>query len=115
RESQKISVPELKLLLEKSDPLVIDVRNASEIESSGSIASKRNINIPFIDLDKELCLSNEDFKVKYGVNKPLPDGSDAIFHCMKGGRGSKAVVVAEKQGMEKARNLEGGYSLWSSQ
>ncbi|XP_018666900.2 thiosulfate:glutathione sulfurtransferase-like [Ciona intestinalis] len=114
-DSQKISVGELKDLLAKSDPLVVDVRNPSEIEASGSIGSKKNINIPFSDLDKELSLSNAEFKAKYGLDKPQGDGSDVIFHCMKGGRGSRAVVVAEKHGMKKARNLEGGYGLWSSQ
>ncbi|XP_076807708.1 thiosulfate:glutathione sulfurtransferase-like [Clavelina lepadiformis] len=110
---QRIKPADLKKKIETDDILVIDVRNKSEVDASGTIETKRNLNIPFPELESALNLANSDFKSQYGLDKPSGDGSDVVFHCMHGGRGSRAVVIADKLGLKKAKNLEGGYSDYS--
>ncbi|XP_076807709.1 rhodanese domain-containing protein CG4456-like [Clavelina lepadiformis] len=111
---QKISCAGLKERLQKEDLYVIDVRNPPEIEQSGFISSRRRVNIPFPEFESALNLEENDFQAKYGIPKPTGDGSDLVIHCMIGGRGSKAIVLAEKSGLHKAQNLDGGYKKWAA-
>jgi len=49
---------------------------------------------------------------KFGVKKIKDDGNDFVFHCGKGGRGTKATNLVLKLGYKKVRHLEGGQSNW---
>lgn len=42
-----------------------------------------------------------EFKAKYGVNKPLQDTPELVFHCQMGRRGGVATNIAQKLGYEK--------------
>lgn len=47
-----------------------------------------------------LKLSPEEFKSKFGREKPSSD-TEVIFHCMKGGRAQKAMDAAIELGFKK--------------
>jgi len=51
--------------------------------------------------ENNLKLNAEEFKAKYGKDKPPVDGSNVVFHCGKGARGSMATEIALKLGFLK--------------
>lgn len=107
-----ITQQQLKSRVDTDDVIVVDVRNPDEVERSGKIKAKRWINIPLDRLEVALGLCEEEFQSKYGISKIAPDGSDVVFHCGKGGRGTKATLLAVKLGYSKCKHLEGGQSTW---
>lgn len=94
-----VTPAEATLLMNREDAIVVDVREANEW-SSGHIAGARHIVLGQLDnriseLDK--------FKAK-----------PVIVCCASGGRSGSAVAKLKKAGFEKAVNLDGGLSAWSS-
>ena len=58
-----------------------------------------------------LRMSSSEFEDKYKISKPDQDnGHEMLFHCGKGGRGTKAVLVAHKLGYTKY--VTSFISLW---
>lgn len=51
-------------------------------------------------LEENLKLADDEFKAKYGRDKPSKE-AEVIFHCKMGGRAGKAAEVAESLGFEK--------------
>ena len=92
-----ISAPEAVLLLNRSKPLVLDVRDAAEF-ATGHIQGAKNI--PVAELAgrmKEL----EKFKVK-----------PVLVHCQKGMRAKTACGILKAQQFTQINNLAGGLDAW---
>lgn len=51
-------------------------------------------------LEESLKLSPDEFKSKFGREKPKPE-NEVIFHCKMGGRAARASLVAESLGFVK--------------
>uniref|UniRef100_A0A336MZD6 CSON008174 protein n=1 Tax=Culicoides sonorensis TaxID=179676 RepID=A0A336MZD6_CULSO len=64
------------------------------------------------DLETELNLSSDNFREKYGREKPSKT-NEIMFHCSKGGRGQKACDAAIAMGFVNARNYKGGWNEWA--
>ena len=64
-------------------------------------ANFKKISYFLFCLEKSLKLSSEEFKSKYGAEKPPADGGNVVFHCGKGARGSMATEIAVKLGFLK--------------
>ncbi|XP_035663010.1 thiosulfate:glutathione sulfurtransferase-like isoform X3 [Branchiostoma floridae] len=60
----------------------------------------------------DLKMPEEDFKEKYGVEKPGKD--NLILHCLGGIRSRGALAIAHALGYEKARHYIGGYAEWAA-
>nr|XP_061792562.1 thiosulfate:glutathione sulfurtransferase-like [Nerophis lumbriciformis] len=105
-----ISYEDLKALLEHPNICLIDVRTQSEVDK-GRIPG--SLHIPVDAVEVALQMSPEEFKAKYGVNKPQFNSSELVFHCQMGKRGETATCKAKQLGYSHARNYTGGYKEWS--
>jgi len=92
-----LSATEAVLLINRSNAIVIDVREATEF-ASGHIADAKNIPLKELpDRHKELA--------KF-VDKPI------LVNCQGGVRSSKACNILVKAGFNKVSNLDGGINAW---
>jgi NADPH-dependent 2,4-dienoyl-CoA reductase/sulfur reductase-like enzyme/rhodanese-related sulfurtransferase len=95
--SPLITAPGLKCLLEKPEkerPVVLDVRNLNEYESS-HIRGALNIAVD------ELRFRLEE----------VPRGRPIVVHCKSGFRSHLAVRILKENGWTDLRNLTGGYVI----
>ncbi|XP_078582238.1 thiosulfate:glutathione sulfurtransferase-like isoform X2 [Branchiostoma floridae x Branchiostoma japonicum] len=105
-----VKYDELKALIKSGHVQLIDVREPEEIASTGLLPGA--INIPLNRLHIDLKMPEEDFKEKYGVEKPGKD--NLILHCLGGIRSRGALAIAHALGYEKARHYIGGYAEWAA-
>ncbi|XP_028272881.1 thiosulfate:glutathione sulfurtransferase isoform X2 [Parambassis ranga] len=109
--NKEISLEDLKELMgKKQDLILIDVRTREEV-AKGQIPG--SINIPLDTVEAALIMHPEDFKAKYGINKPPLDAPELVFHCQMGKRGVAATSKAHELGYINACNYTGGYKEWS--
>ena len=92
-----INATEAVLLLNRSKPLVLDVRDATEF-AAGHIQGAKNI--PVADLAGRLK-EIEKFK-----DKPV------LVHCQKGMRAKTACGILKAQKFTQLNNLQGGLDAW---
>ena len=59
--------------------LLIDVRNATELQKPGKIPG--SVHIPLYEIPEAFLLSDEAFKEKYGFNKPLKQDKNVVLTC----------------------------------
>ncbi|XP_017848812.1 rhodanese domain-containing protein CG4456 [Drosophila busckii] len=92
------------------EKLLIDVRDPDELKETGQIPS--SINIPVADVGKELCISDKQFRLKYGREKPNAN-TEIIFHCKIGRRSLKAAEAASALGFTNVKSYEGSWTDWA--
>ena len=92
-----INATEAVLLLNRSKPLVLDVRDATEF-AAGHIQGAKNI--PVAELAGRLK-EIEKFK-----EKPV------LVHCQKGMRAKTACGILKVQQFTQLNNLQGGLDAW---
>jgi rhodanese-related sulfurtransferase len=92
-----ISATEAVLLLNRSKPLILDVRNADEF-AAGHIQGAKNI--PVAELESRI---KELAKFK---DKPV------LVHCQKGMRAKTACGILRAQQFSQLHNLQGGLDAW---
>ena len=92
-----INATEAVLLLNRSKPLVLDVRDATEF-AAGHIQGAKNI--PVAELAGRLK-EIEKFK-----EKPV------LVHCQKGMRAKTACGILKAQQFTQLNNLQGGLDAW---
>ena len=92
-----VSTLEATQLMNRSDALVIDLRDASEYARGHILGAK---NMPLADLERR---AGELEKHKA---KPL------ILHCSDGNRAGGAVAQLRKLGYGSVHNLSGGFAAW---
>uniref|UniRef100_A0A182XZ05 Rhodanese domain-containing protein n=1 Tax=Anopheles stephensi TaxID=30069 RepID=A0A182XZ05_ANOST len=93
------------------EKLLVDVRNPDELAETGKIPT--SINIPLPQLEDGLKLTDEEFKAKFGRDKP-GTSTEVIFHCKMGGRAQKATDLAASLGFTNARNYKGSWTEWAA-
>jgi len=89
--------------------LLIDVREPMAVQTYGSIPT--SINIPMNDVDKELSLTPDLFKQKYG--KIISKDKKIIFYCRSGARSEACTKTAVDKGYVNATNYKGSALEWS--
>lgn len=92
-----INATEAVLLLNRSKPLVLDVRDATEFAAGHMQGAK---NIPVAELASRLK-EIEKFK-----DKPV------LVHCQKGMRAKTACGILKAQQFTQLNNLQGGLDAW---
>ncbi|XP_041847115.1 thiosulfate:glutathione sulfurtransferase [Melanotaenia boesemani] len=108
---KEISHEDLKAILGKSpNLLLVDVRTKEEVDK-GHIPG--SIHIPVETVGSAFAMEPEEFKAKYGKNKPPLDTKELIFHCQVGRRGAMATSKAHQLGYVNACNYAGGFKEWS--
>ena len=85
------------MLLNRQNALIVDVREASELDSGQIINSK---HIPLANLAERAA--------ELGKNKTRP----VILVCASGARSGKGVEILRKAGFEQVFNLDGGIKSW---
>jgi len=85
------------MLLNRQNALIIDVREASELDSGQIINSK---HIPLANLAERAA--------ELGKNKTRP----LVLVCASGARSGKGVEILRKAGFEQVFNLDGGIKSW---
>jgi rhodanese-related sulfurtransferase len=85
------------MLLNRQNALIVDVRDAGELES-GKIADA--LHIPLAELSDRMG--------ELGKNKSRP----LVLVCASGSRSGKGVALLRKAGYEQAFNLDGGIKAW---
>ncbi len=93
----------------KENLQLIDVREPNEF-SRGHIPSATNI--PLGEIGAALALSPEEFKAKYGVEKPAKDDEKVIVYCRSGVRADKARLEAKEHGFN-VYNYKGSWLEWN--
>lgn len=94
---KEVSVPEAIQLINRSDAVVLDVRDAAEF-TAGHIPNSRHI--PVGEIGKRLK-ELEKFK-----QRPI------IVNCRSGTRSASACAVLRKNGFEQVVSLRGGMLGW---
>lgn len=59
------------------------------------------VNLSVDTVEAALTMTPEDFKAKYGINKPPLDAPELVFHCQMGRRGVTATSKAHELGYVK--------------
>ncbi|XP_034488546.1 rhodanese domain-containing protein CG4456 [Drosophila innubila] len=100
---------EVKDIPNQKDKYLIDVRNKSELEETGTLPA--SINIPLPDLENAFNLPDAEFEKSYGRAKP-PTDAVIIFSCKAGGRAARATDLAKTKGFENAKAYAGSWTEW---
>ena len=92
-----------------ADRILIDVREPSELKSSGKIPGARNL--PINSSPDGLFLSAEDFEDRFGFPKPNPT-DELIFYCKAGVRSRSAAGLARMAGWDQVGEFPGSWKEW---
>lgn len=90
--------------LQTGDAVVVDIRDAAEIEEHGSIPG--SIHIP-----RGMLEFRADTTSPYHLD-PLDPGKRLILHCASGGRSALAARTLQQMGYERVAHLDGGINAW---
>ncbi|KAI9789196.1 MAG: hypothetical protein M1816_006330 [Peltula sp. TS41687] len=89
--------------------ILIDVREPSEY-AGGYIPSA--VNMPIQSQPDSLFLSPDEFRDRYGFDKPHPDESEVVFYCKAGVRSHAAARMAVEAGYTRVGEYEGSWMDW---
>ena len=100
----KITPAKAQEIMANGNTLVVDVRDASEIEKSGKVAGAVHVSRGMLEFraDPESPYHDKNF-VK---------GKNVILYCASGGRAGLAGKVLKDMGYEHVYNL-GGFKDWA--
>lgn len=93
-----VSATEAVMLMSRSKPLILDVRDATEF-AAGHIQGAKNI--PLAELASRLK-EIEKFKDK-----------SVLVHCQRGMRAKSACSILRAQQFSQLHNLQGGLDTWA--
>ena len=99
----------VKAGLEDKSFVLIDVRGADEIKEAGKIPGSQNV--PLNDIPTAFGLSDEEFKSKYGFDKPAKDAA-IVTSCKIGGRAAKGGTMLENLGFTNVKVYGGSFTDW---
>ena len=99
----KITPDEARRLIEETGALVVDVRDAPEVQASGKVKGALNVSRGMLEFraDPETPYHNAEFR----RDRPI------ILYCASGGRSALSGKVLKDMGYEKVYNL-GGFKDW---
>jgi rhodanese-related sulfurtransferase len=100
----KISAAEAKALIAKGNTLVIDVRDAPEVASSGKVAGAVNISRGMLEFRADPASPYHD--ANFARDKTL------IVYCASGGRSALSGKTLKDLGYENVLNL-GAFKDWA--
>jgi len=99
----KITSDEARKLIAESDALVVDVRDAPEVQASGKVKGALNVSRGMLEFraDPDTPYHNAEFR----RDRPI------ILYCASGGRSALSAKALKDMGYEKVYNL-GGFKDW---
>ncbi|KAI5290123.1 hypothetical protein KEM54_002399 [Ascosphaera aggregata] len=94
----------------KEQTILIDVREPSELQSTGIIPGA--INIPLKSSPDAFFLPPDEFEDRFGYEKPAcreqDEGKDVIMYCHAGVRARAAAELAKQSGFKGNIGVYGG-------
>jgi rhodanese-related sulfurtransferase len=100
----RITPAEAKAMMAKGNVLVVDVRDAAEVEKSGKIAGALHVSRGMLEFRADPALPSHD--------KSFDKSKDVILYCASGGRSALAGKVLKDMGFERVYNL-GAFKDWA--
>jgi len=100
----KTTPDEARKMIAESDALVVDVRDASEVQTSGKVKGALNVSRGMLEFraDPDTPYHNPEFR----KDRPI------ILYCASGGRSALSGKVLKDMGYENVYNL-GAYKDWA--
>jgi rhodanese-related sulfurtransferase len=100
----KISPQEARDMMAKGDTLVVDVRDAPEVQLSGKVAGAVHVSRGMLEFRADPDLPSHD--------KNFSKDKAVILYCGSGGRAALAGKMLKDLGYERVYNL-GGFKDWA--
>lgn len=100
----KISPKEAREMMARGDALVVDVRDAPEVQASGKIAGAIHVSRGMLEFRADPDLPSHD--------KNFSKAKAVILYCGSGGRAALAGKMLKDLGYERVYNL-GGFKDWA--
>jgi rhodanese-related sulfurtransferase len=100
----KISPQEARDMMTKGDTLVVDVRDAPEVQASGKVAGAVHVSRGMLEFRADPDLPSHD--------KNFSRDNAVILYCGSGGRAALAGKMLKDLGYERVYNL-GGFKDWA--
>jgi len=100
----KISPAQAKDLITKGNALVVDVRDAPEVQASGKVAGAVNVSRGMLEFRADPDLPSHD--------KNFSKDKTVILYCGSGGRAALAGKMLKDLGYDRVLNL-GGFKDWA--
>jgi rhodanese-related sulfurtransferase len=102
-EVPRITVAQAREMIAKGNTLVVDVRDAPEVEKSGKVAGALNVSRGMLEFraDPESPYHDKNFAKERTI----------IVYCASGGRSALSGKVLKDMGYEKVYNL-GAFKDW---
>ena len=100
----KITPEEAKQLMAKGNTLVVDVRDAPEVEKTGKVAGSVNVSRGMLEF-------KADPKSPYH-DQAFDPAKTVILYCASGGRSALSGKTLKEMGYDKVFNL-GGFKDWA--
>jgi rhodanese-related sulfurtransferase len=100
----RISVSEAQAMIEKGAALVVDVRDAPELATSGKVKGAVNVSRGMLEFRADPASPYHD--ARFDRDRTV------ILYCASGGRSALAGKVLKDMGYEKVFNL-GGFKDWA--
>ena len=101
---ENLSVEAVESELAAGDVVLVDVREADELDAQGRIAG--SIHVP-----RGMLEFRADPSSPYH-QQPLDPSKRVILHCASGGRSALAARTLQDMGYERVAHLDGGINAW---
>jgi len=97
--------------LAKPNPnrILIDTREPSELQATGTIPG--SLNIPITSKPDSWFISAEEFEDRFGFERPGKE-QEVVFYCRSGVRSRAAAELARQAGWEKVVEYPGSWLDW---
>ena len=89
--------------------ILIDTREPSELQNTGTIPG--SINIPITSAPDSFFISEEEFEDRFGFQRPGKE-EEVVFFCKAGVRSRAAAELAMRAGWEKVGEYPGSWGEW---
>ena len=100
----RITPAQARDMVAQGNTLIVDVRDALEVEKSGKIAGAVNVSRGLLDFRADPDSPSHD--------KSFAKDKDVIVYCGSGGRAALSGKVLKDMGYERVYNL-GGFKDWA--
>ncbi|KAI0152184.1 Rhodanese-like protein [Hypoxylon sp. NC0597] len=90
---------------------IIDTREPSELSQTGRIPGA--LNIPIVSAPDSFHISADEFRDKYGFERPDPEeDGEIVFYCKAGVRSRAAAEIAKQAGYKNVGEYPGSWLDW---
>lgn len=90
--------------LQNGDTVLVDIRDASEVEANGRIPGAIHIPRGMLEFRADTTSSYHQ--------PPLDPERRVILHCASGGRSALAAQTLQEMGYARVAHLDGGINAW---